>query len=135
MELDPTTKLPRFNMPFELGLFLAAKSFGTGQQKRKLALILDSGDYRYREALSDISGQDIATHGGVAEKAIREIRDWLDTCRGGTTSLPGGTHICRQYEKFNRDLPSASRKLKLDPTKLTYADLCRSMESWLKDNA
>ncbi len=135
MGLDPGTKLPRFNMPFELGLFLAAKSFGAGQQKRKVALIFDSADYRYREALSDISGQDIATHGGVAENAIHEVRDWLDTCRGGRTSLPGGAYISEQYEKFTRELPSASKKYRLDAAKLTYADLCRAMESWLKDNA
>jgi hypothetical protein len=135
MELDPTTKLPRFNMPFELGLFLAAKSFGTGQQRRKVALILDSGDYRYREALSDISGQDIASHGAVAEKAIHEVRDWLDSSRGGPRSMPGGSYVSKQYERFGRDLPSASKKLKLDADKLTYADLCRAMESWLKDNA
>ena len=41
----------------------------------------------------------------------------------------------QQYERFGRDLPSASKKLKLDADKLTYADLCRAMESWLKDNA
>jgi hypothetical protein len=41
MELDPKTKLPRFNMPFELGLFLAAKNFGSKQQKSKVALIFD----------------------------------------------------------------------------------------------
>lgn len=134
MELDPTTKLPRFNMPFELGLFLAAKSFGAAQQRRKVALILDSGDYRYREALSDVSGQDIATHGGSSAKAIHEVRDWLDTCRREKTSLPGGKYTNAQYEKFTRQLPSASKKYKLDAEKLTYADLCRAMESWLKDN-
>ena len=30
-DLDPENRLPRFNMPFELGLFLGAKAFG-GQQ-------------------------------------------------------------------------------------------------------
>lgn len=135
MQLDRKTKLPRFNMPFELGLFLAAKSFGSNQQKRKIALILDSGDYRYRDALSDISGQDIASHGGNPEKAIHAVRDWLDTCRGGTVSLPGGAYITKRYDRFGRDLPSASKKLRLDASSITYADLCRAMESWLKDNA
>lgn len=135
MELDSKTKLPRFNMPFELGLFLAAKDFGSNNQKRKVALILDSGDYRYRDALSDISGQDIANHRGDPERAIHEVRNWLDSCRGGTISLPGGTHIVKQYRRFNQKLPSASRKLKLDAASLTYPDLCRAMESWLKDNA
>ena len=56
MELDPATHLPRFNMPFELGVFLAAKSFGTEQRRKKIALIFDSTGYRYRDSLSDISG-------------------------------------------------------------------------------
>jgi hypothetical protein len=135
MQLDPRTKLPRFNMSFELGLFLAAKSFGAGRQKRKVALIFDSSGYRYRDALSDISGQDIASHQGAPEKAIREVRDWLDACRGGAVSLPGGGHIKSQYDKFCRELPTASRKLNLNSADLTYADLCRSIESWFKNNA
>ena len=93
MSIDPTTKLPRFNMSFELGLFLAAKSFGRDRQKRKVALILDGSGYRYRDALSDISGQDIAFHDGDPKKAIRQVRDWLDTCQGGAYSLPGGEHL------------------------------------------
>ena len=42
MGLDAKTGLPRFNMPFELGMFFAAKRFGVGRQKRKIALILDT---------------------------------------------------------------------------------------------
>jgi hypothetical protein len=135
MEIDSKTKLPRFNMSFELGLFLAAKSFGAGQQARKVALILDNDGYRYRDALSDISGQDIAAHGGDADKAIHEVRNWLDSSRARANSLPGGAHISKQYEKFNQSLPAASEKQKLDAANLTYADLCRATESWLRDNA
>lgn len=135
MELDAKTKLPRFNMPFELGLFLAAKSFGAGQQTRKIALILDKDGYRYRDALSDISGQDIAAHGGEPERAIHEVRNWLDSSRTQADSLPGGAYIARRYKEFEQNLPAASENQKLDPANLTYADLCRAMESWLKDNA
>ena len=35
VELDHDTSLPRFNMPLELGLFLAAKRFGGQKQKKK----------------------------------------------------------------------------------------------------
>jgi hypothetical protein len=135
MELDAKTRLPRFNMPFELGLFLAAKSFGAGQQTRKVALILDRERYRYRDALSDISGQDVAAHGGDVERAIHEVRDWLDNSRTHASSLPGGAYIAGRYRMFERDLPAASEKQRLDPASLTYADLCRAMESWLKENA
>ena len=55
--------LPRFNMPLELGLFLGARRFGDGPQRRKSCLILDRDKYRYQEFMSDISGQDIAAHG------------------------------------------------------------------------
>jgi hypothetical protein len=135
MEIDPKTHLPRFNMSFELGLFMAAKSFGSNRQKHKIALILDRSGYRYRDALSDISGQDIAFHGGDPKRAIREVRDWLDTSQGRTYSLPGGAHIGRQYEEFHRQLPKASAESRLKADELTYADLCRAIEAWLKDNA
>ena len=36
-ELDPTTQLPRFNMPLELGIFLGAKRFGDAEQNKKNA--------------------------------------------------------------------------------------------------
>ena len=133
--IDQKTKLPRFNMPFETGMFFAAKRFGAGQQKRKVALVLDEKGYRYRNSLSDISGQDISIHKGIAKTAIRQIRDWLDTCQGGKYSLPGGDHINRQYQKFCRNLPAASEQLKLRESDLTYADICRAIEAWLKDNA
>jgi hypothetical protein len=133
MALDKCTELPRFNMPFELGMFLAAKSFGSGQQKRKIALILDRIGYRYRSALSDISGQDIAFHCNVEKKAIRQIRDWLNSC--GSDSLPGGEYISERFVTFSSQLPAASIKIKLNADQLTYADICRAIESWLKDNA
>lgn len=57
--LDTVTGLPRFNMPLELGLFLGCKRFGPESQSRKRTLILDSEQYRYRQFISDIAGQDI----------------------------------------------------------------------------
>ena len=40
--LDRTTRLPRFNMPLELGLFLGCKRFGGPRQQQKNCLILDT---------------------------------------------------------------------------------------------
>jgi hypothetical protein len=122
-------------MPFETGVFFAAKRFGTGQQKRKLALIFDKSAYRYRKFLSDISGQDISAHNGTAKIAISRIRGWLDTCQGGKYSLPGGDYINKKYRRFSRNLPIASRNLNLKPDELTYPDACRAIEAWLRDNA
>lgn len=46
-EVDRKTKLPHFNMPLELGIFLGAKQFGRGRQKTKIALVLDRLPLRY----------------------------------------------------------------------------------------
>lgn len=58
-ELDRITCLPRFNMPLELGIFLGAKAFGSREQKRKAAIVLDTQPFRYQKYISDIAGQDI----------------------------------------------------------------------------
>jgi hypothetical protein len=69
-ELDRKYRLPRFNMPLELGIFLAAKRFGGPPQNNKMCLILDRQPYRYQKFISDIAGQDIQAH---AKK--RDARD------------------------------------------------------------
>jgi hypothetical protein len=135
MGIDPQTRLARLNMAFELGMFLGAKRFGAGRQKQKIALVLDKHRYRYRAALSDISGQDIASHRGVARNAIREVRDWLNASGQTGSSLPGGAYICESFHRFSRQLPAGSRSQKLHVRELTYADLCRAIEAWLEKNA
>lgn len=46
-ELDPVNQLPRMNMPLELGLFLGAQRYGTGRNRQKVTLVLDSERYRF----------------------------------------------------------------------------------------
>jgi hypothetical protein len=50
--LDGANRLPRFNMPLELGLFLGAKRFGSAEQQRKTCLILERDPYRYQKFCS-----------------------------------------------------------------------------------
>ena len=57
IERDTVNNLPRFNMPFELGLFLGARRFGTRPQRDKQCLVLEAERYRYQKYLSDIAGQ------------------------------------------------------------------------------
>jgi hypothetical protein len=57
VELDQKTQLPRFNMPFELGIYLGAKKFGNGNSKNKKCLVIDRIAHRYKIYLSDMSGQ------------------------------------------------------------------------------
>ncbi|MBW8302017.1 MAG: hypothetical protein K0M60_20690, partial [Hydrogenophaga sp.] len=71
---DGVNKLPRFNMPLELGLFLGAKRYGDTVQKRKKCLVLDCERYRYQKFISDIAGQDIDSHEGKVEILIDKVR-------------------------------------------------------------
>src|SRR5512147_1544139 len=75
--VELTPDLPRFNMPFELGLDLGSREFGRGTARRKRCLILDSEPYRYQRVLSDIAGQDIRAHSNSPERVIDIVRNWL----------------------------------------------------------
>jgi len=64
-EVTSASGLPRFNMPLELGMFLATKRFGAGRQRQKVCLILDSMPYRYQQFISDIAGQEVEYGGST----------------------------------------------------------------------
>ena len=130
-ELDSSTGLPRFNMPFELGLFVGAKRFGGGRHKIKSCLILDVERYRYQKFISDIAGQDIAAHGGKPMDAIRHVRDWLSDSVGKTARLPGGAMLAGRYEAFRKQLADTCAELGLVPEHLTFNDYVIQVEEWL----
>lgn len=132
-ELDPTNNLPRFNMPLELGLFLGAKRYGSGENTQKIGLILDKEDYRYQKFISDIAGQDIRSHGDDPKKAISIVRNWLRTA-SPTTSMPGGEAISNRYDVFRKELPSLCHKLRLSPKELTFIDYTWVVTEWLGQN-
>ncbi len=129
--LDAATGLPRFNMPLELGLFLGCRRFGHPNQSKKRTLILDTDPYRYRNFISDISGQDIRAHGADPERAIWEVRDWLRLA-SKRTALPGGTKIIRHYRTFQSELPEVCATLGLDLDRLTFLDLSKTITDWLR---
>jgi hypothetical protein len=132
-ELDAQSQLPRFNMPFELGLFLGAKVFGNKQQRRKSCLILDRDRYRYQQFMSDISGQDIEPHGDDYRAAITVVRNWLRD-HSGRPSIPGGLRIQQRYEEFRLALPQLCKQLKYDPEdRLPFNDFKYVVASWLAD--
>lgn len=54
--------LPRFNLPYELGLDIGCKTFGNEKFRKKKILILDTKRNHFKKVISDISGQDIQAH-------------------------------------------------------------------------
>ena len=126
-DLDEINQLPRFNMPFELGLFLGLARQG-GNKK---CLVVDRDKYRYHKFLSDISGQDIAEHGNDPQSAVRVVRNWLRSSRKNV-SIPGGNHIWQRYEQFRKILPCLCAKLHLEPSQLIFNDYTTIVCEWLK---
>jgi hypothetical protein len=131
--LDGKTRLPRFNMPLELGLFLGARRFGVGMQRNKVCLILERDRYRYQQFCSDISGQDVRAHNSNAEGAIAAVRNWLQAARP-SVRIPGSSRIRDRYLRFRAQLPSICRAESLDPSQLTFVDYRTLAVGWLQVN-
>lgn len=132
--LDSKHRLPRFNMPLELGIFLGAKRFGNSRQKLKSCLILERDLYRYQKYCSDISGQDVRAHGNDVSNAIVAVRNWLRTTGGGAVDFPGPVRIQNRYLLFRGDLPILRRGRDLDPRSLAFIDYRTLLMGWREEN-
>lgn len=130
-EIDAATGLPRFNMPLELGVFLGARVYGQGQQRKKNCLILDRDRWRYRDFISDIAGHDIRGHNDDQDRVIAAVRDWLNAASGRKT-IPGGRAIARRFREFEADVPQMCEDLDIEPDELTYNDFANMVSSWLR---
>jgi len=133
-QLDSDSKLPRFNMPFELGIFLAARKFGERKQKRKRCLVLDTEPYRYLSFMSDIRGQDIKAHGNDVRETIKHVRDWLNNNIPNSIMLLGEEDIYSRFSKFTKELPNLARQVGLDPNDLQFNDFSNFISEWIKSN-
>jgi len=131
-ELDLKYQLPRFNMPFELGLFLGARRFGPGQS-RKRCLIIDTERYRYQKFLSDIAGQDVHAHDGKLDTLIRIVRNFLQS-HAAKSSLPGGAAIMREYEDFLAEKPQICARMKLELSEVEFPDLINIIAYYLQQS-
>ncbi len=132
-EPDTINRLPRFNMPLELGIFLGAKKYGSDRQKEKVCKILDFDKHRYQKYCSDIAGQDISAHNNDPSQAITRVRDWI---RGLDTEniLPSGLKINERYEEFKTVLPAYYDAFG-GADKLPYVDFRTIVIEWLSDNS
>jgi len=136
IEHDIVNNLPRFNMPFELGLFLGARRFGAKLQRDKQCLVLEAERYRYQKYLSDIAGQDIRQHDNAPAKAVGAVRDWLAASRPKSAKpLPGATAIMRHYGEFQANLPAMLRAADLEPAELGFFDRANLMAQFLETRA
>ena len=73
--------VPRFDMPFELGLAVEMSR----HQKHEW-FVLEAKPYRLQRALSDVNGTDPLIHGGRPEGLLQMLADVFD--RPGIPSVP-----------------------------------------------
>lgn len=129
MELDGN--LPRFNMPFELGLFLGAHRYGSAWIAKKACTIFDREPFRYRQALSDIAGQDIRAHGCDPEQASNETRAWLAHQTDQGVQIPGAAAVWRLYQEFGAELPGLAEAVLQDGASLNFNERRYFASEWL----
>lgn len=129
--LDPSSGMARFNMPFELGLFLGAQRFGPGQRDKQ-SVIFEREAHATKKCLSDISGQDCRVHGASTDSVVRQVRDWLRTARG--VALPGADAVAERFELFEDEFPVLCAALRLNPADIVFVDLCEVVRGWIAEN-
>lgn len=123
--------LPRFNMPFELGIFFGARRFGNKVQREKNALVFDSEKFRYQQFISDLNGVDIKEHRNNPAMAIRKVAEWLSTASKRIT-VPGYKIIVAEYAAFEKGLPLVIEKLGLDINDIPFNTYCLVVEEAIK---
>lgn len=122
----------RLNMPLELGIDFGCRSFGAGSLKKKRCLILESERYRFRAALSDLSGSDIAAHKDEPRQVVVVVRNWLHD--EANLDAPSASRIWMQFNQFMADNYvdlKAKGFSESDIASLSIKELIRHMKKWL----
>ncbi len=132
-QLDLKYSLPRFNMPFELGLFFGAKYYGVRTQKDKSCLILECKSYEYQKFLSDIAGHDVKAHKNDTKVAIKLVSEWLQLHTENKGLLPDVKMILSRYAKFEQAKPDLCKELNLSFINLLFTRYCFVVNRWIQN--
>ena len=100
IEALKTGDLPRFNMPFELGIDIGCRELGDASFKTKRCLVLEKEKFRYQKVLSDISGNDIKAHDGDPIRLVKAVRSWF--AENGVFGLASPNKLWDAYNEFLR---------------------------------
>jgi len=91
--------VPRFNMPFELGLAIAISNFDRHVPRHGL-VVLEEKAHRLQLTLSDLNGLDPQVHGGTKRGMIRCV---LNVFGGGAVGqLRRIEGVTEELERFVR---------------------------------
>ena len=132
--IEPKSKkdLPRFNMPYELGIDVGCKTFNKTDKKY---LVLESQPHRYKKVLSDISGQDIKSHNSEPIQIVKSIRDWVKTIKP-QKSIDNYQVLWDAYNEFHYDYETELQKDNMDPENIwevPFSELIETMKAWIRE--
>lgn len=120
----------RMNMPFELGIDYACQNIYNDKFPGKKILILDSEQYRYQKAISDLSGCDIKKHHNDVIVAVKAVRDWLVNV--DLKRATSGDGIWAQYNYFQaylyEEVVVTDGHPSVDDAQIT--EIIHHMENW-----
>ena len=128
-------EIARFNMPLELGLDIGCRKFMGSAWNKKKCLILESRQFRYQKAISDLSGSDIKKHNNKPENLVRQVRNWfVETAKIKACS---SSIIWESFNEFMSDF-YAKRKEEgyksRDLQEMPMPELINFMRRWIKAN-
>lgn len=102
--------VPRFNMPFELGLAMGARRFSASRRNDRIKIMVHT-KYTLPKYLSDLGGNDPDAHHGRASDVIGIVRGFLHRSPSNQI-LPGQTDLAETFNRFKRALPAIARRIR-----------------------
>ena len=97
-------RVPRFNMPFELGLAAAVGELG---ERRHQWSVLETVRHRAWQSLSDVSGYDVAVHDGRVDGVFYVLLDIFGNLpRPPQPSISSMRNVYRELRRYSNTLPT-----------------------------
>jgi hypothetical protein len=126
-------ELPRFNMPYELGLDIGCLEYGAKKFQEKKILILETDRYHYQKVLSDIAGQDIENHNDDPKLLVKKVRNWFSAI-DEANEYAGANEIWIAFNQFYDDLVtnlSAKGYAADDIEEMPKGDFVKFAKDWI----
>lgn len=123
---------PRFNMPFECGIDFGIKKSNISFSNKQI-LILEKEQYRYKQYISDISGNDIEAHNNSSQEIMSKVRNWF---RKKDKNVVQHINIWVAYSDFISNYDDLLNEWKLDPDDINaipFTETIDMMKEWIKD--
>jgi hypothetical protein len=130
IEITEDSPLPRFNMPYELGIFMGCKHYGEAHHKKKDFLVVDSEPHRYKRMISDLAGYDFPAHHNDPLTVIANVRDWFSET--AAKILPGAIYYQERYENFMSVFPDLCKSMKINVNDLSFKDYYALVSVWIQ---